>query len=164
MIVYILRHAIAVQRGIAGYPNDDRPLTEDGRTKMAKGSKGIARVVDDIDVILTSPLIRAHDTATIAAEALGAENKLEVCKELLPGSSLKNLLSYLSKFKGLNSIMLVGHEPDLGYLASALIGSDESVVEFKKGALCAIEVSSSSPRGKGKLIWHLQPKQLRALA
>ncbi len=164
MLVYILRHAIAVERGTAGYPNDDRPLTEDGKDKMARAAKGIAELVDDVDVILTSPLIRAHDTARIVARVLGAEQKLEVCKELMPGSSIKNLLSYLSKFKGLHSIMVVGHQPDLGYLASALLGSDESIIEFKKGALSAIEVSTLPPRSKGKLIWHLQPKHLRALA
>ncbi|HTP13531.1 MAG TPA: hypothetical protein VMM37_07865, partial [Bacteroidota bacterium] len=69
----------------------------------------------------------------------------------------------LSKYKGLGSIMVVGHEPDLGYLASSLLGSESSIVEFKKGALCAIEVSTLPPRGKGKLIWHLQPKHLRSL-
>jgi phosphohistidine phosphatase len=164
MMVYILRHAIAVDRGIAGYPNDDRPLTEAGKAKMSKAARAIATLVDDIDVILTSPLIRAHDTARIVARALGAEKKLELCKELAPGSSLKNLLSHLSKYRGLNGIMLVGHQPDLGYLASALLGSNEAIVEFKKGAICAIEVSALSPKGKGTLMWHLQPKQLRALA
>jgi phosphohistidine phosphatase len=164
MIVYLLRHAIAVERGTAAYPNDDRPLTEDGKEKITKAAKGIARLVDNIDVIVTSPLLRAHDTAKIISRALGAEQKLETCKELLPGSSLKNLLSYLTKFKGLNSMMVVGHQPDLGYLASALLGSEETIVEFKKGALCAIEVPTLSPRAKGKLIWHLQPKQLRAFA
>lgn len=164
MIVYILRHAVAVPRGTAGYPNDDRPLTEEGKTKMTKAAKGIAEAVDDVDVILSSPMIRAHETAEIAARALGAEQKLETCKELMPGASLKNLLSSMAKFKGLNGIMVVGHEPDLGYLASALLGSDESIVEFKKGSLCAIEVSTLPPRSKGKLLWHLQPKHLRSLA
>ncbi len=164
MVVYILRHAIAVERETASYPNDDRPLTEEGKEKMSKAARGIAKLVDDIDVILTSPLVRAHDTAKIVARALDAEQKLELCKELAPGSSLKNLLSSLSKYKGLKSIMVVGHQPDLGYLASALLGSNESIVEFKKGAFCAIEVSTLSPKGKGTLLWHLQPKQLRALA
>ncbi len=164
MLVYILRHAIAIDRGTTGYPNDDRPLTEDGKDKMSKEAKGIAKLIDEIDVILTSPLIRAHDTARIVSRALGAEKKLEVCKELLPGSSMKNLLSYLSKYKGLNSIMVVGHQPDLGFLASTLLGSEDSIVELKKGAMCSIEVSSLPPRSKGTLIWHLQPKHLRALA
>ena len=163
MFIYILRHAIAVQRGAAGYPNDDRPLTDDGKEKMRKEARGIATLIDKVDVILTSPLIRAQDTATIAAEALGADHKVEVCKELLPGSSAKKLLLYLAKYKNLDHIMIVGHEPDLGFLASALLGSEHSIVEFKKGAMCCIEISSLPPREAGTLHWHLQPKQLREL-
>jgi len=161
--LYILRHAIAVQRGSSGYPNDDRPLTEDGKDKMRKAARGIANVIEKIDVILTSPLIRAHDTAKIAAEAMGADHKIEVCRELLPGSSAKKLLLYLAKYKNLDHIMIVGHEPDLGYLASAVLGSEHPLIEFKKGALCCIEVSSLPPKGPGTLLWHLQPKQLRDL-
>ncbi len=164
MIVYILRHAIAVEKGTPGYHNDDRPLTDDGKDKMAKAAKGIANLVSDVDVIMSSPLVRAYDSAKIAARALGAEQKLEVCTNLLPGSSLKGLLTYMGKFKNLNGVMIVGHEPDLGYFASALLGSDDAIIEFKKGSLCAIEVSTLPPRAKGKLIWHLQPKQLRTLS
>ncbi len=164
MIIYLIRHAVAVERGTASYPNDDRPLTEDGKERMSKAARGIANIVDDIDAIISSPLIRAHETARIVARTLGAEDKLEICKELAPGSSLKNVLSFLTKYKGLKSIMLVGHQPDLGYLASALLGSNESIVEFKKGAICAIEIPSLSQKSRGTLLWHLQPKHLRALA
>ena len=164
MRIYLLRHAIAVDRGSAAYVDDDRPLTEEGAEKMSKAAKGLASLIPDIDVILTSPLIRAHDTANIAARALRAENKVQVCKELSSGSSVKNLMTYLSKFRSLNSIMLVGHQPDLGFIASLLLGSDSSIIEFKKGSLCCIEVSTLPPRSKGTLIWHLQPKHLRALA
>ena len=133
MFIYILRHGIAVQRGTAGYPNDDRPLTDDGKEKMRKGARGIAAIIGSVDVIMTSPLIRAHDTAKIAADALGADHKIEVCKELLPGSSAKKLMLYLAKYKNLDHVMIVGHEPDLGFLASALLGSEQSIIEFKKG-------------------------------
>ena len=163
-MVYILRHAIAVERGTTGYHNDDRPLTDEGKNKMAKAAKGIGKLVERVDVILSSPLVRAYDTAKIAAKALAAEQKLEVCTNLLPGTSVKNLLSYMSKFKGLESVMVVGHEPDLGLFASALLGAEDSIVEFKKGSLCAIEVSTLPPRSKGKLVWHLQPKHLRSMA
>lgn len=163
MFVYILRHAIAVQRGTTAYPNDDRPLTDDGKEKMRKAARGIAKIIGKVDVILTSPLVRALDTAKIAAEVLGAEHEIEVCKELLPGASAKRLILYLAKYKNLDHIMIVGHEPDLGYLASALLGSEQSIIEFKKGALCCIELSSLPPRGAGTLLWHLQPKQLRDL-
>lgn len=164
MRIYLLRHAIAVDRGSAAYVDDDRPLTEEGKEKMSKAAKGLASLITDIDVILTSPLIRAQDTARIAARALRAEQKVQICNELSAGSSVKNLMSLMSTFRGLNNIMLVGHEPDLGFVASLLLGSENSIIEFKKGSLCCIEVSTLPPRSKGTLIWHLQPKHLRALA
>ncbi len=163
MKIYILRHAIAVPRGTVVYPDDDRPLTEEGARKMSKAARGLAAVIDDVDVILTSPLIRARGTAEIAAVALEAENKIEICRELLPGVATKNLLSYLGKFKELQSLLVVGHEPDLGYLASALIGSGTSVIEFKKGSVCCIEVSTLPPIRPGTLLWHLTPKILRTI-
>jgi phosphohistidine phosphatase len=164
MRVYLLRHAIAVDRGSAGVVDDDRPLTEEGKEKMSKAAKGMATLIPEIDVILTSPLIRAHDTAKIAARALRVEQKVQVCKELSAGGSIKNLMTYLSKYRSLNNMMLVGHQPDLGFIASMLLGSESSIIEFKKGSLCCIEVSTLPPRTKGTLIWHLQPKHLRALA
>jgi phosphohistidine phosphatase SixA len=72
-------------------------------------------------------------------------------------------LAYLSKFKELESIMIVGHQPDLGHLASALLGVDNAVIEFKKGALCAMDVAGFSAPRSGTLLWHLQSKHLRAL-
>lgn len=163
MEIYILRHAIAVHRGTAGYPDDDRPLTEEGIGKMTRAAKGIAEIISDFDAILTSPLIRAYETAKITAKALDREDKIEICKQLLPGGSIKNLFSHLAKYKDRERILLVGHEPDLGYIASALIGSETSVIEFKKGSLCRIDVSDSPLKNPGKLIWHLTPKQLRQL-
>ena len=164
MLVYILRHGIAAPRGVKPYPNDDRPLTEEGIEKISKAAKGIIRVVDEVDVILTSPLVRAAATAKIIAEALNIESKLQVCHELTPGSSLKNLLTYIAKYKKLRSIMMVGHEPDLSYFASSLLGGKISIIEFKKGSLCCIDVATIPSRREGTLLWHLTSKQLRLIA
>ena len=164
MLFYLLRHGIAAPRGVKPYPNDDRPLTEEGIDKISKAAKGIIHVVDDVDVILTSSLARATETARIVAEALRIESKLQVCHELAPGSSLQNLLTYLAKYKKLRSIMIVGHEPDLAYFASALLGKKTPVIEFKKGSLCCIEVNSIPSKKDGTLLWHLTPKQLRLMA
>ena len=164
MLIYILRHGIAAPRGVKPYPNDDRPLTEEGIEKMLKGVMGIVHVLDDVDIILTSPMIRAAETAKIVAKALHIESKLQICNELGPGSSLKNLLIYLAKFKKLRSIMIVGHEPDLAYFASALLGKKTPVIEFKKSSLCCIEVTTIPSKKDGKLLWHVTPKQLRLMA
>jgi phosphohistidine phosphatase len=165
MFIYLLRHAVAVDRSDANLPNDDRPLTKDGREKMRKAAQGMSRLITEpVDVILTSPLSRAHDTALIAAEAMGCEDKVEVCPELSPGSSYPKLIAALSNHQHHAHVMLVGHAPDLNYIASALLGSASPIVELKKGALCCVEIASLTGRMEGKLLWLMQPKQLRQLA
>ena len=164
MEVYLLRHADAVPRGTPGYPNDDRPLTEEGVEKMTEGAKGIAKVVDKVDVIVSSPLVRALDTAKITAEALGFDKKIVVTDYMVPGYPQRSLFNFLQKFNKEKNIMLVGHEPHLGYLASSLLGIEEHVIEFKKGGLCRIDINEFPPKEKGKLIWHITPKQLKEIA
>jgi len=131
---------------------------------MSKGALGITRVVETLDLILTSPLVRAYETATIVANAFHAPSIVQVCKELSPGSSMKQLAAVVGKFKQFNRIMLVGHEPDLSYFGSSILGTRSSVLEFKKGSLCCIEATSIPPPREGLLQWHLTPKQLRELA
>jgi phosphohistidine phosphatase len=167
MIIYILRHAIAVPSGSPGYPGDDRPLTEEGIEKMTREALGIRRIVPKIDLVLTSPLKRAHQTATIAAKALGRMKELRIEKQLLPGGNpdqlLNNLAIISSKEKGIESVLLVGHEPYLGKLTSQLIGSSSTSIEFKKGALCRIDIDQFPSQLRGRLAWLLTPKQLREL-
>lgn len=164
MQIYILRHAIAVARGTPGYPNDDRPLTEEGIAKMIEGAKGIKMACGGFDLIITSPLIRAHDTAKITADAAGYDKDIIIIDYLLPGAPQRNLFMLLEKYRDREKILLVGHEPHLGYLASSLVGADESVIEFKKGGLCRIDIDDIPPKHPGKIIFLLQPKELRMMA
>jgi phosphohistidine phosphatase len=164
MQLYILRHAIAVTRGTPGYPNDDRPLTEEGIAKMTEGAKGIKETAGSFDLIISSPLIRALDTAKITAEATSYENQIIISEHLLPGSPQRTLFKFIADYKHLEKILLVGHEPHLGFIASKLIGVNEPVIEFKKGGICRIDLDDMPPKKNGKLIWHLQPKQLRLIS
>ena len=164
MELYILRHGIAVTRTIPAYPNDDRPLTEEGVQKMKIGAAGIAKLVDGFAVILTSPLKRAHDTARITAEVVGGANTVKVVQQLLPEKSIQDIFFALMKVRNRKRILLVGHEPSLSEFASHLIGSSMSSIEFKKGALCRIDVNDIPLRLPGRLQWHLSPKQLRMIA
>jgi phosphohistidine phosphatase len=163
MQLYILRHAIAIPRGTPGYPNDDRPLTEDGISKMIEGAKGIFSAAGKFDVIISSPLIRALHTAKILAEHTDYNSEIAICDYLLPGSPQRSLFKYLSEFVHLEKVCIVGHEPHLGFIASKLLGTDESVIELKKGAICRIDIDGFSLEKPGKLIWLLQPKQLRMI-
>src|SRR5262245_32577571 len=167
MTVYLLRHAIAEERDALKYPDDDaRPLTPDGIEKMRSAAEGIARSIDPPDVILSSPLVRAMQTAKLAAAALGCKDRIETSELLRPGATADVLRPLLSAraTAGAQQVMLVGHEPDLGEIASELIGSSGAAVEFKKGSLCAIQLEEKQIDHPGVLLWHLAPKHLRAIA
>ena len=164
MNVYILRHAIATERGAKQYPNDDRPLTKEGVRKMKEAAPAIRTIAGHVDVILSSPLVRAHDTAKIAAKALKYRYQILLRDELLPEAPAAEILTYLRRFKEAANVLIVGHEPLLGTIASALLGSATTAIEFKKGALCCISTPKLPSDTPGTLLWHLTPKQLRMLA
>ena len=163
MQFYILRHAIAVPRGTPGYPNDDRPLTEDGIRKMIDNAEAINFIAGKFDVIISSPLIRALHTANILSEYTKYNGRITVTDYLLPGSPQRSLFKYLGEFNHHEKVCIVGHEPHLGYITSKLIGVDESVIELKKGGICRIDIEKFPPVKPGKLVWLFQPKQLRML-
>jgi len=163
MELYILRHAIAIPRGTLVYPNDDRPLTKEGISKMKEVAKGMAKILPRLDAVISSPLVRARHTAELAVDALPFDGSIEISEQLLPGSLLQDLYQMLSRFNAGQNILLVGHEPDLGLLVSALLGAKGSVIEFKKGGLCCVEVDKLPPARGALLRWHLSPKQLRLL-
>ena len=163
MDILILRHGIAVPRGTTGYPNDDRPLTDEGVRKMEKSARGIVKVVDGVDLILTSPLQRARKSAEIVATAMHRRSLLKPCDELLPGGSVERLIALLTRNIDRKSIMLVGHNPDLLLCASALLGSTRSLLDLKKGSLCLIRVPGVPGSRHGTIVWHLTSKQLRLI-
>ena len=162
--LYFLRHGIAVLSGTPGFMGDDRPLTEEGIDKMSKAAKGIRRLAENFDVILTSPLKRAHETALIVAKEMNIDNKVEVSKVLSPGCKLKELMSLLSKYSDKEDILLVGHEPDFSQIIAGLAGADSSVVELKKGALCRLDIEGFEQGQKAKIVQLLPPKILRMLS
>ena len=163
MELYILRHAIAVPRGTPGYPDDNRPLTDEGIRKMRKAARGLKRILPELDAILTSPMERAAETAHIVAEALHLEDRLFITESLKPGMNEKRVFAELAHYEHARALMLVGHEPDLSTLASTLIGAPAAGLELKKGCAMRIDVDALPPHDTGRLVFLLQPKHLRAL-
>lgn len=162
--LYVMRHGIAVARGDPNFPDDNlRPLTPQGKKKLKGIAKGLLRLGLHLDSIITSPLVRASETATIVAEVLGSGVKVETSARLQPGGSLQELLADLGKRKEHRSVLVVGHEPDLSDGVARLIGNARARFQFKKGGCCRIDFAQFPPRSPGKLIWWLTPRVMRKI-
>src|SRR5262249_59643541 len=147
-----------------GWPDDGkRPLTDDGAAQMRKSARGLARMDVTLDVVLTSPLVRARQTAEIVAAAMNPRPALVTVEALAPGAGYAALSTELEKHGRRGRIALVGHEPGIGELAARLIGSRHAI-EFKNGAVCRIAVEGVPPSGPGDLRWSLTPKMLRGIS
>ena len=162
MEIYILRHGIAVQRGTPGYKKDsDRPLTEDGIDKIRQVVEAMLAMELKFDLILSSPYVRAAETAKIVADELDTE--VTFTDFLLPDGNPLELIREINGNKP-PRVLLVGHEPDLSRLISHLISGDSDVsIELKKGGLCKLTAGKLTLGQCATLNWLLTPKQLRAL-
>ena len=165
MVLYLVRHGEAVSLEETASKNDaDRNLTIEGKEKLYQFSRTFKSIGIQSDLIITSPYKRAYETASIFLEAMEVTPKLEECEFLKPGEEVDALINHLHKRKDLNSILIVGHEPYLGNLASTLISGKSSLnIRFKKGGICKIEISELPPKGIGELEYLLTPKIIKAL-
>lgn len=156
----LVRHAIAEERGEA-WPDDSlRPLTRRGLSRMRDVAARLMALGETADVVLTSPLIRALETASILREVWNPMPKVTALDDLAPGNSPESLMAALTSYARNDRVALVGHEPDLGELAAWLIGSKQPL-PFKKGGVARIDVDLPVRRGRGQLVWLATPKMLR---
>jgi len=163
--IYIMRHGIATRRGSDGsFDDSKRKLTAEGREKMQKIASGLERLAVEIDWIVSSPLVRAVETAQIVADSFETKVPMDLCDALRPGEAAEKLMLFLAKQPERKRVLLVGHEPDLSSLAARLIGAgpDANLV-LKKGGCCLITSDHLPPKLQGKLVWWLPPRVLRAL-
>ena len=158
--LYLIRHGVAEERGDAWPDDNKRPLSEDGISRLRKSARGLAELGVAFDVILTSPLLRTRQTADIVAGAFEPRPPIVAVESLAPGGGYAAVIADLEKQSRRARIALVGHEPGIGEIAAKLIGS-RHVVEFKKGAVCRIDLDTLPPGGAGALRWFLTPKILR---
>ena len=164
MQVFLVRHAIAHERNRIRWPNDAlRPLTTAGIRKFRKAAVGIAHGLPKRAVLLCSPYVRARETATILAEAIGARKPLD-CAELASGEPVQQCFALLRKRKEA-AVVLVGHEPNLStFMAAALAGEPVRMkLEFKKGGAACLDFPRRIEPGEATLRWMLPPRVLRAL-
>ncbi|MGD0125332.1 MAG: phosphohistidine phosphatase SixA [Terriglobia bacterium] len=163
--LYIMRHGLAVARGSVGFADDARrPLLPEGKEKMGEIAEGLKRVGVELDWVVSSPLVRAVETARIIAESLASSAAVDVCDAMRPGGSPEEVIAFLAKRPGRTRVLVVGHEPDLSELAARLIGAGSHIsLAFKKGGCCMISFEEFPPRSPGQLEWWLTPRLMRKL-
>ena len=166
MNLYILRHGLAVEPGTPGYAKDaDRPLTPKGERKLWQIAEAMEALELSFDLMLSSPYLRARQTADIIAEAFNARKKLEFSEFLTPSGSPKRLIEFLLDLKPLpGNVLLVGHEPYLSGLIALLVAGDARLwVTLKKGGLCKLNAESLKPGRCAVLEWLLTPGQMKLM-
>jgi phosphohistidine phosphatase len=164
---YLVRHAVAADRG-PEFPDDAaRPLTADGVERFRKAVAGLRALDVVLDLVITSPYARAQETAELLCAGLKPKPKLVPADVLAPGHKPAQVITavehHMAAGKRWSRVALVGHEPDLGELAARLLGA-RGTIAFKKGAVCRIDVDRALPGGPGTLRWFLTPSVLRDLA
>ena len=161
MRLLVVRHAIAVAQGTPGVADQDRPLTPEGEAKFQEAARGLARILDAPVALLTSPWLRARQTAAIAADAWDApQPKLTPA---LASGSFDEQARVLDEFPRDATVAIFGHEPWVSELVARLVGTRASDrLTFKKGGAALVEIDSAAP-AHGRLIWFLPPRLLRRL-
>jgi phosphohistidine phosphatase len=161
--LYLLRHGIAVDPGSSGLPDDARPLTEKGIKRMRQIAGGLRTLDLELEAIVSSPLVRAKETAEIVAGALGMSDRLETSNVLETGSDPAKIERWLRQ-RAEGRLMLVGHNPTLSDLVSLLVVGSRmsSICDLKKGGIAALSRRQESS-GLFELSWLAPPQLLRRL-
>lgn len=167
MRLLVIRHGIAGDREAfarSGRPDDERPLTPKGRRRMRRNARGLRTLVTSVDVLATSPLVRAAQTADLVADAYEDEPERAARDELRPESPLDAVGAWLRAHPAGHTVAVVGHEPQLSRLVSWLLaGEDRSLVRLAKGGACLLSFDGAPGPRCATLEWLLQPRELRAL-
>ena len=160
MNLYIIRHAIAVDEGTSEYEQDsERPLTDKGRKKMRQIAKGLRNLGVEFDLILSSPYVRARETAEILADVFKMKKKIAFSESLVPMADPQNLIPEINEKYSVDSIALVGHEPHLSTLVGLLTAENSKVdITLKKGGVCYLTADDlHHPEHRATLEWLLTP-------
>jgi phosphohistidine phosphatase len=164
MELLIVRHAIALERDRERWRDDGaRPLSPAGIRQSRKAAAGLKQFSRAPDRLLTSPLVRARQTAQILTEVAGWP-RAEEAPELSPGGAALAVLTLLGQKRG-KLVAVVGHQPELGALLSAcLLGEDGTLaIDMKKNAVACVSFEGSPSAGRAVLKWLATPRMLRRL-
>jgi len=158
MMLYVVRHGIAVDVGEEGVRKDaERFLSAEGRRKTAEVGRGLNTLGIKPDVILTSPLVRARETAELIAAELEGVPPVELCPALAPGGDFMDLVRDLKQTQA-NEVMWVSHMPEVAEWVSLWIGGEAGIgLAFKRAAVACVGFEGAPAVGAGRLEWLLPP-------
>jgi phosphohistidine phosphatase len=162
MQLYIVRHGIAIDRDDPKCPSEaERYLTEEGVEKTKQVAKGIAALEVHADLMISSPYVRAMQTATIFASALDyPKQKIRTTDSLLPGAEPGAFLRELAREKNASVVFCFGHAPHVDALLAACVGAQHHITSLKKAGVAFVELRRLSPPS-GQLVWLATPKLIR---
>ena len=166
MKIYLIRHSNAVEPGTPGYEDDSlRPLTEKGRDKMKDIASALKGLDVNPDLIVSSPYVRAQQTAEILAKVLKYKQELTFSDALVPMGNADNIIGEINEKYSVDELVLVGHEPCLSVLIGTLTaGNPELAINIKNGGVCCLSSDDLHTERKAVLEWLLTPKILSELA
>ena len=167
MNIYLLRHGIAVEPGAPGIKSDaERPLIPKGEQRLREAAAAMENMGLLFDVIISSPYLRAKQTAEIVAKHFKLQKQLAFSDDLIPGGNPQALIRQLNGLKPApENILLVGHEPYLSGLIALLSSGDTvATIEMKKGGLCKLETEDLEHGHCATLKWLLTPRQMELMA
>jgi len=161
MIIYFLRHASAGQRVANPKKDEKRPLDKDGIEQCGIVGRALSAMDVQVDTIISSPLKRAAQTASLVGNELSYEGKLQFEDGLRPAATFADFRRMLEKYARQEAVMVVGHNPNLSEFLGRTIGqgSRAAGVDLRKGAVARVEMGRSS----GTLDWCVTPKILRTV-
>jgi phosphohistidine phosphatase len=157
MEIYLFRHGIA-DDGKPGRPDAERALTDEGRKKVAGVAKAARRAGVEPSLIVSSSLVRAVQTAEVAAEEFGYKGDIVQTANLAPHGAPEKVWDELREHRAEQAILLAGHEPLLSHLASYLLASPALSIDMKKAAMVRIDIDTFGPAPRGVLRWMIVPK------
>jgi len=160
----LIRHGIAVEPEEWEGSEENRPLTEKGKKRVRQAAAGLVALTCKPTHLLSSPFVRAYDTARLLRTIVCPSLKVETREELAVGSRPEQIVTLLRSLPSESMVLCVGHEPLLGEAASLLLcGKPTASFPMKKAGAALIHLSGQVEAGRGLLRWWLQPAQLRAL-
>jgi phosphohistidine phosphatase len=165
MRLILIRHAIAEERDHVRWADDaDRPLTQRGIRRFRSAARGLGTLEPEVDLLLTSPFVRTHQTATILEDELGWPDP-EPRSQLAGLAPLGGAIALLAECAPRATVAVVGHEPTMSLLASAYVASPTSqlTLDWRRGGAALVEFERGPAVNAGTLRWFLPPRVMRAL-